>query len=159
MQRNKRNHLKLDNKKFVRMCHESCLHRARPSGEVPKSLVARSAHCSFSSGAPGLEEMKHELNGSSTGGVQSFFQIRTGLQLQNWVCWRRLRAAAMLVQSQRNFVSRKQIPTAAMPALHFNVCPTPANPAQKKNVDKNPGPLGGLCVRGVCHSLNYMYKR
>ena len=154
MQRNKRNHLKLDNKKFVRMCHESCLHRARPSGEVPKSLVARSAHCSFSSGAPGLEEMKHELNGSSTGGVQSFFQIRTGLQLQSWVCWRRLRPAAMMVQSQRKFGSRKQIRTAAMPALPFNVCPTPANLAlRKKYPQKSSTPGGGLCRGGLPFSV------
>ena len=144
MQRNKRNHLKLDNKKFVRMCHESCLHRARPSGEVPKSLVARSAHCSFSSGAPGLEEMKHELNGSWTGGVQSFFQIRTGLQLQNWVCWKRLRPAAMMVQSQRNFGSenKSQLQQCQHCILTY-ARPQPTQP-REKNIDKNPAPLGGF---------------
>ena len=142
MQRNKRNHLKLDNKKFVRMCHESCLHRARPSGEVPKSLVARSAHCSFSSGAPGLEEMKHELNGSSTGGVQSFFQIRTGLQLQSWVCWRRLWPAAMMVQSQRNLVRQNKS------ELPLNLCPISANPAQRKKCREKSSTLGGGCVGG-----------
>ena len=150
MQRNKRNHLKLDNKKFVRMCHESCLHRARPSGEVPKSLVARSAHCSFSSGAPGLEEMKHELNGSST------VRVRKSLSNPHWSAAAKLglleKAAAGCHDGAvaAQFWFRKQIPTAAMPALPFNVCPTPANLAlRKKYPQKSSTPGGGLCRGGL----------
>ena len=137
---------------FGRATNPDCREHA-PLERYPKVQLPDACTVYSQVGLQGWTKKQTRIKWFFDWGVQNFFQIRTGLQLQNWVCWRKLRPAAMLVQSQRNFVSRKQIPTAAMPALHFNVCPTPANPAQRKKYRQKSSTPGGVCVGGVWPSL------